>query len=548
MRDAIDSGDLETARVLERSLQKSGSGNAELLVLCGRLAYVDNNLDKAQTLLSEALRQQPSLVEAHRWLAMTSMRQGMAEQALAHALEAERISPGDADLRVIIGVVHYQRKDYAVARQAFAAAAQADDGNADAHRNLAAVCFRQNDVETAARHFRRLTELSPRSSFGWSGYASCLAELGREEEAWECFARAAAENPAPQLCRDHAAALFNAGRIAEARAQIEAGLAADPGNALLHVARANCDLIERGDLPAAWAEYEWRLRLDSGRYGERVPRWNGECCGGRTLLVYAEQGLGDALLFARYISRLSARADRIVLQVPPALAKLLRASAARFGWNISAWIEGTARIGPDKVPYDLEVPLLSLVHACRFPVERTVAPYLAVEEDLRAYWARRLGPRRGRRLRAGLVWAGNPARREDALRSILPEQLAPLGALPNVDFVSLQKDARPQYVNSPLPLPLVDLGADIGDFADTAAIMQNLDLVLSIDTAAAHLAGALGVPCWVLLSKIPDWRWQMGGVEQPWYSGHRSFVIERQRDWTPLMERVAAELARMKLG
>lgn len=139
------------------------------------------------------------------------------------------------------------------------------------------------------------------------------------------------------------------------------------------------------------------------------------------------------------------------------------------------------------------------------------------------------------------MWAGNPTRREDGIRSILPEQLAPLKALKDADFVSLQMDCKPAY-RAPLPIAVIDPTAEIRDFCDTAAIMRNLDLVLSIDTAAAHLAGALGVPCWVLLSKIPDWRWSMGGVEQPWYGTLRSLTLDRQRDWLPLMERVAEAL------
>jgi hypothetical protein len=188
------------------------------------------------------------------------------------------------------------------------------------------------------------------------------------------------------------------------------------------------------------------------------------------------------------------------------------------------------------------VPLLSLVHVCGFPVERNTRPYLDVDFALKRQWAGRLAPRSPGRLRVGLVWAGNPKRREDAIRSILPEQLAPLRTLKNVDFVSLQMDCKPIYRKSPLPVEAVDPTAEIRDFADTAAIMHNLDLVLSIDTAAAHLAGALGVPCWVLLSKVPDWRWSMGNLEQPWYGALRSFAVDRQRDWPPLMERVAQQL------
>lgn len=546
-REAIDAGNIELARVLDRGLARENFCSTGLLVLKGRLAYALNDLQEAEKRLREALELEPLLAEAHRWIAMTYMRLGAASQALAHATTAERIAPGDPEIRVIVGVIRYQQNDYAAARQAFASALEVDDHNADAHRNLGVLCFKQDDWESAARHFKRFSELNPESAFGWASYASSLVDLGREDEAWPFFARAVAlAGLSSDPYRDYGAALFNAGHVAEARAQIGAGLAIAPANALLHVARANCNLIEYGSLPDAWAEYEWRLQLNARRYAERTRRWDGTACGGKTLLVYAEQGMGDVLMFARYISRLKGLAGRIALQVPPALTRLLRASAARFEWDIATWVEGTGRAEPSEVTYELEIPLLSLMHTCRFPVEKATLPYLAIEEDLRESWARRLGPRQNGRPRVGLVWAGNPARREDGLRSIRPEQLAPLGALNDVDFVSLQLEAKPVYLNSPLPVPVIDLTSGIRDFADTAAIMLNLDLVLSIDTAAAHLAGALGVPCWVLLSKIPDWRWQMGGVEQPWYGNHRSFVVERQRDWLPLVERVATQLSQRK--
>jgi Flp pilus assembly protein TadD len=507
----------------------------------GRLKLAHGDVVGAMDCFKTATRSDPSSGEAHFWCAVCCMQQGLEPEALAHALEVERIKPGHPEMRTLIGVVRHHQNDIAGASAAFESALEVDSRSVNAHNSLAIICFQRQDWQGAERHFRALREIQPDSLFALSGHASSLAALGREAEAWPIFARVA-ELPGrtAQTCKDYAVALFEDGQLARARSEIETGLRLDSGEAWLHVGRANCELISNGSSSVGWSEYEWRFKLNPDRYRSRSATWAGDPKSAGRLLVYAEQGMGDVLLFARYLAPLSRSVGQIVLHVPPALGRLMRASAARFGWNISGWTESEARVD---VRCDSEIPLLSLIHACGFPVERNRQAYLDVDDADKERWAHALGPRSPGRMRVGLVWAGNPKRREDNIRSILPEQLAPLKALKNVDFVSLQMDCNAAYRAS-LPFAAVDPTPGIRDFCDTAAIMRNLDLVLSIDTAAAHLAGALGVPCWVLLSKIPDWRWTMRGIEQPWYGTLRSFAVDRQRDWVPLMERVTDVLRR----
>lgn len=470
------------------------------------------------------------------------MHQGLESLALDQALIAERLEPGNAEMRSLIGVVRHHQGDISAASEAFESALEADPKSVDAHRGLAAIQFQKQDWRKAAHHYRCLSELLPEAADVLSGYASSLVAMGREDEAWPLFRRAITL-PADTIGaqRDYAIALFNAGRLAEARVQLDAGLRQDASQPMLHVARANCELIANGSSVEAWAEYEWRRKLHVPHFGERSQSWNGRRGAARRLLIYAEQGVGDILLFARYISHLQHLSSEIILQVPPALGRLMRSSASRFGWNITEWVENSSRVEPAEIMHDCELPLLSSIHVCGFSVEKTTKPYLDVDTDLVRFWARRLGETTAR-LRVGLVWAGNPVRQDDNLRSIPPEQLLSLQTLQNVELVSLQVDARPQYKTLPLRMRMIDPTPEIRDFADTAAIMCNLDLILSIDTAAAHLAGALGIPCWVLLSKMPDWRWDMGGVEQPWYGTHRTFRVEHQRDWLPLFKNVADQL------
>jgi tetratricopeptide (TPR) repeat protein len=543
LRRAIESGDLCRARDLESVLPQGRSRRADILVLRGRIALDSGNIDLAATYIEEALGKRPDLADAHVWRAVVHMHQGSESNALVHALEAERLKPGNAEMRSLIGVLNYNQNDLIAALTAFEAALEVDSTNVNAHRNLATIYFKLQDWSKAAHHFRRLSDIQPDLAFAWQGHASSLFELGREQEAWPLYSRATElAGRSSDAYRDYAVALFNDGQIDAARLQFESGLNLDPESPILHVGHAACEFITHGSTAEGWNEYEWRQTLDEARYGVRTKSWNGSPNSGRRLLVYAEQGIGDVLMFARYLPFARHAVKEMVVQIPPVLARLMRMSAATFNWNVSEWVERDTRIEPHEAFYDHEIPLLSLIRVCGFPINRVSRAYLDVDADLVRHWGQRLGERRPDRLRVGLVWAGNPRRIDDALRCILPEQLAPLRSASDVDFVSLQMEAKPQYKNSPLPFPITDPTSDIRDFADTAAIMRNLDLVLSIDTAAAHLAGAIGVPCWVLLSKMPDWRWQMADETQPWYGSLRSFVVERNRQWMPLIERVAHEL------
>lgn len=543
LRQALDEGDLERAAGVARSLSADDLQRADIELLCGRLAWAQGDEAAAALHFDAVLKRTPPSADAHFWRAVLYMHQGHEDLALEHALAAERLQAGNAELQALMGVVQYHRGDKLAACASFVSVLDVDAANVHALRGLAAIHFENQDWAKAECRLRSLLALMPDDAELWSNHASSLVALGREDEAWPEFQRALdlARNAA-RVREDYAIALFNAGCLAEAGVQFDEALACDPARPILHVARANCSLIRDGNSAAAWTDYEWRRQVYATHFAVHTRSWDGRPGTAQRLLLYAEQGIGDVILFARHVAALRGVVGSIVLQVPPSLSRLMQQSALRFDWPVTGWVESQGRLAQDAVQYDSEAPLLSLMHLCGFEVTPATRPYMDVDASLVRDWACRLGPRRNGRLRVGLVWAGNPVRVEDSLRSILPEQLAPLKTVDNVDFISLQMEAKAQYRASALPFTVIDPTAEIRDFADTAAIMRNLDLVLSIDTAAAHLAGALGVPCWVLLSKIPDWRWEMGSVDQPWYGSHRTFRVPRQRDWLPLMRLVAAQL------
>jgi hypothetical protein len=293
----------------------------------------------------------------------------------------------------------------------------------------------------------------------------------------------------------------------------------------------------QGRYARGWAEHEWRWQYRSFPASPRhtdSPSWRGDALAGRRLLTWAEQGLGDTLQFVRYTRLLAQRGANVVLEVQPELLRLMRESLPE--------VEVVAR-GTVPRRFDLQAPLLSLPHLLDTRVETIPAdvPYLHAQPERVAAWAQRLGEPDGR-LRVGLAWAGSPSFQNDRQRSLPVRHLAHLAEIPGVEWFSLQKNPA-----EPPPLELSDWTTELVDFADTAALMMHLDLVISVDTAVAHLAGALARPVWVLLPHPPDWRWFLDRTDSPWYPTARLFRQPRSADWSTVMHDLTAELESLKL-
>jgi hypothetical protein len=295
-----------------------------------------------------------------------------------------------------------------------------------------------------------------------------------------------------------------------------------------------------GNFRDGWQQYEWRWR-SFGAAARRTfaqPLWLGDTSlEGRTILLHAEQGMGDAIQFARYVPLVAQRARSVVLEVHRPLKSLLgRLEGAAAVFNLG-----------DPLPsFDLQCPLLSLPLA--FGTELGTIPgrepYLRSSDASRMIWSERLPQRQP--LRVGLVWAGNPELKNDRNRSIPLERMAPLLAMPGVQFVSLQRDVRSGDAEVLMRSDqLTDISADLQDFDDTAAVVSLLDLVIAVDTAVAHLAGALGKPVWLLLPFGPDPRWMLDREDSPWYPTARLFRQPKRGDWDFVLARVCQEVGNL---
>jgi hypothetical protein len=348
-------------------------------------------------------------------------------------------------------------------------------------------------MDGAEASLRRALELSPDYAEAHSNLGSVLGE----KEMWR---EAAAElTEAVRLRPDYAAAHWNLGLV----------------------------LLMLGDLERGWAEYDWRRRV-SGLIVPLLqfarPPWEGEALNGRRVLVHAEQGFGDAIHFVRYAAMVAGRGGVPVVYCPPVLAGLLRGAEG---------VEQVVGFGETLPEFDLHCPLLSLPNIFKTTLANIPAdvPYIRADEALVRQWAGRLNG--DGRKKVGLVWAGGI---KPPGRSLPLAALAPLGGIPGVKFYSLQKDeAAGELADAPPGLRMDDWSGDLTDFSQTAALIANLDLVITIDTAVAHLAGAMGKPTWVLLKHVPDFRWMLGRTDSPWYPTMRLFRQTRAGDWeTPV--------------
>lgn len=408
----------------------------------------------------------------------------------------------------------------------------------DARINLGVILDGAGCHNEALLQYREALALRTDDPVALNNQGNSLMALGRFAEAAEAF-RAALRGAPESLETGVAlgAALQREGDLDQALACFRDLIGRAPDCAEAHW-NLSLALLAKGEFRAGWREYQWRWRRPSFTSPARnfcQPLWDGSPLTGRRVLVHCEQGLGDTIQFLRYLPMVAAAGGHLLVEVQSAsLLPLVRRIPG---------VRETFVMGEALPPFDLQAPLLSLPFIFATTLENLPAetPYLSVPPERAADWRSRLAGAEG--LRVGLVWAGKPV--PDPFRSCSLRALALLGAIPGVLFYSLQLgEQSAQRVTAPPGLELIDLTASFQDFADTAALVEQLDLVISVDTSVAHLAGALGKPVWLMLPKAGDWRWLTHREDSPWYPGMRLFRQECQGEWGPVVERVRQELHR----
>jgi len=513
-------------------------------------------------------------VEAYR-----ARRPEEAESLCRQILASEA---GNFDAHLLLGALHRERGAHEAALASYERALAARPGSGDAHFNRGNTLRALGRLEEALASYDRALALRPQDPEALNNRGVALNELDRPEEALAAFERALALRPAyAEALNNRGIALQRLGRLEEAlasydraralrpgfadavanrvgvlrllRAQVqeqdrqaeaakyfEAAIAENPDDAEAHW-NLSLALLALGDYERGWREYEWRWRnpaLNAPRRESDKPLWlGGEPIAGKTLLVHPEQGFGDAIQMVRYVPLLAARGARVVLICHRDLRRL-------FG-SVEPTMEVIGLRDGNLPAFDCHIPMMSLPLAFGTTLETIPAdvPYLAAPTEQVLRWRERLAAHgAGRRL--GLVWSGNPEFSRAEKKACPPERLAPLLDRRGWRFFSLQKGAAAAGIAQldPAGGRIVDFSDELADFRDTAALVSALDLVITVDTAVAHLAGALGKPVWVLLPFNADWRWLRGRSDSPWYPSARLFRQAADGGWAGVIDAVVQAL------
>lgn len=410
--------------------------------------------------------------------------------------------------------------------------------NANAHVYLGIALFDLKRFEEAVESYRRALHLRPFFPIAWNNLGNGLRMLGQIELADQAFQKALEQKP------DYTNALKNSGTLWVWAGEIERGLGfyeraleLAPDDYELHRNLGVILLLQRR-YEEGWPEYRWRwngpgmLRPNINR-----PLWEGQPIDGKTIFVYPEQGLGDAIQFARMIPTLRSAGAKVILGCEPKLVPLF------------SGLEGVGQIiptGGSVSGIDYHASLVDVVdYAWQGEQAISSKPYMDASDTLVGYWQRWLSRFSGKKI--GLCWQGNPGFHADVYRSVALRELEPLMDITGICWISLQFGyGSDQQAAAPFSKNLIKLPPNIdssgGAFLDTAAILKNLDLLITVDTSVGHLAGALGVPTWLMLNKIPDWRWGMQGIDTPWYENHRLWRQSTAGDWQSLVRAIRSQL------
>lgn len=478
-------------------------------------------------------------VEAYNNRGAVLEKLGRDEEALESIQNALAIKPGHVDALYNQGSVLRKLGRHADAMKSFDRVLTIKPDHFKAHNNRGTALESLNRRDEALASYDRAFAIEPHFVETLNNRANVLQKFGRHDESVMMYERALAIDPnRAEVLKNSSNSLAALGRHREALANCSRATTIKPTYA---DAQWNESLLRLrvGDFLGGWEKYEWRWKRDENIEKQRSftqPLWLGEApVADKTIFLYREQGMGDTIQFARYAPLLTKRDARVILEVQPPLKSLL----SQIGPNIQ--VIGS---GEDIPGFDLHCPLLSLPLAFCTELGTIPAnvPYLTVPGDRMAQWSERLPPRC--ELRVGIAWSGNVSHKDDHNRSIALARAAPLFDVPDIQFVSLQKELRDSDAQVlAQDTRITDLGSHFGDFSDTAAAVALVDLVISVDTSVAHLAGALGKPVWVLLPFCPDWRWLLDRDDSPWYSTARLFRQPGIGDWDSVIGQVGHELS-----
>ena len=518
----------------------------EAHVNLGNALKEQGKLEEAARCYGEALRINPDLPQAHNNLGNALRDQGRRAEAIECYRRALRIQPHYASAHFNLGMAFTDQQRAADAAECFRQALRIDPQFANGYYYLGNALKDQGKFGEAIACYRQAIRIDPAHANAHHNLGTILTDQGELAEAALCYRQALRIDPRHVDARSNLGVLlYKQGSYAESAAQFDQALRLDPNHVGARFNRSMLWLLT-GNFDKGWPEYEFRDRqpmADQRNFTQ--PRWQGEPLAGKTILLHAEQGMGDTVQFIRFAARVKQQGGTVLFESQPALLPIL------------GGVTGVDQLLPRGRPlpmFDVQAPLLSLPGIFHTTLDTIPAdmPYLRANPDRVQYWQKELacipecnppGVQASAAFKVGIAWQGNPKNKDDSNRSLPLNQFETLARLTEVSLLSLQVGPGSEQVAA-APFPIVDLGQrfDPHSLEDLAAVLMNLDLVVTVDSVVAHVAGALGVPVWVLLRFSADWRWLLERADSPWYPTMRLFRQQRAGDWPHVLERVKEEL------
>ncbi len=482
------------------------------------------------------------------------LRKGMAKHTSGCYQEAEilyrrvlQMDPNQPDAIHFIGVIAFQIGNYQAAREYLARAIELAPGNPGCYNNMGNLMQKEGDLKGSVPYYEKTLQLDATNHMAHNNLGAACIRLGEYERARSHLEEALKLSP------EYAGAQNNMGEVCSylglhdtAAQYYKRAIELEPNLVDAHW-NLSLSLLLSGDFKNGFKEYEWRWkrRNTPKRIINPERLWQGEILDGKSILVYEEQGLGDAIQFIRYLPMIKQRGGNVIFETSPAMARLF-VSVESID---KLWVRNTRRSTQKIDRFDVHCPVLSLPRLFDTKLDSIPSPlpYLAADKAMAASWKKQILSTD--KLKVGIVWAGNPDHRNDHNRSCFLSAFKPLAGLPEVEFVSLQKDKYEKWTDMAVQdIATIDVGDDLHDFADTAAVIENLDLIISVDTAVVHLAGALGKETWVLLPFYPDWRWMLDRTDSPWYPSMTLFRQKSPGDWPLVFRTIKDKLVKKSKG
>lgn len=535
----------EAGRIYEKILL-THPRHPDALHLAGCLAHQTGRPDVAADLIKRAVRILPHHPFFHNSLGLVFQAGGRLDMAIAAYTKALELKPDLAEAHNNLGLAFQEQGLPDQAASCYRKATAFSPNAPEPYNNLGNLLTNEGKADKALPLFLKAVKLRPDYPEAWNNMGVACQNLNRVGHAITCYGKALDLNPGFVDARNNLGIAYqHLGETNHALDCFRKALALEPENPDAHF-HLSLLLLLQGKMTEGWKEYEWRQLRDEWKnvhpWSDTAPGWDGTSFHGQTLLIRSEQGLGDTIQFVRYLPLVKDLGGKIIFEIPESLLNLFRN------------IPGAENLIPLTPPesslphHDLSVALMSIPGLLGTTLETVpdLVPYIFPDPRKTTSWKRRM---KHKGMGVGLVWAGNPGNHDDRNRSCDLRHFLPLAGIPGVQFYGLQKGTAAAQANElPHGMMMENLGKHLRDFSDTCAVIENLDLVISVDTAVVHLAGAMGKPVWVLLPYAPDWRWLLEREDSPWYPTMRLFRQLEPGNWGELFRRVTHQLQSVSAG